>query len=209
MYQPDHFKEVRLEVLHELITAHPFGLLISTGADGIEANGLPFFIDRKAVPLGALRVHMARANDQWKNLSGQNVLVVFQGPHTYISPSLYPSKIETGKVVPTWNYVMVQARGVARVNHDSTWLGEQVETLTKKHEARQPTPWAVHDAPKPYIASQLRGIVGIEIQIQSLEGKWKVSQNRPIKDRRGVAEGLANENSEMSALVSAYGEAER
>lgn len=205
MYQPEHFKETRLEVLHNFITANPFGLLISAGIAGIEANGLPFLIGRTVGELGLLRVHMARANQQWKNLDAQNVLVVFQGAQNYVSPSLYQTKQETGKVVPTWNYLMVQARGIAKVHQDSEWLAAQVSSLTDKHEAKQPAPWSVEDAPESYIASQLRGIVGVEIQIETLEGKWKVSQNRSAEDRRGVADGLKNENPTMATLVRRYG----
>lgn len=199
MYQPQHFKEDRLEVLHALIKAHPFGLLISSGAEGLEANGVPFILDAVTAPFGLLRCHVARANSQWKNLNGQNVLVVFQGPQTYISPSLYETKRETGKVVPTWNYVMVQAKGVASVHQDHAWLSNQITALTQTHEAGRSAPWAVDDAPARYIESQMNGIVGIEIPITTIDGKWKVSQNRPEADRRGVAEGLADQ--EVAKLV--------
>ena len=207
MYQPPHFKETRLEVQHALINAHPFGLLISSGAEGLEANAVPFVLDTVAPSLGVLRTHVARANSHWKSLHGQNVLVVFQGPQTYISPSLYETKRETGKVVPTWNYVMVQVKGVASVHEDHAWLSAQIRALTNKHEAGRAAPWAVDDAPERYIESQMNGIVGIEIPITSIEGKWKVSQNRPEADRRGVAEGLSKEkpNLDMAGLVRLYG----
>ena len=199
MYQPAHFKEDRLEVQHALIKAHPFGLLISSSAEGLEANGVPFLVDAAPASLGILRTHVARVNSQWKNLDGQNVLVVFQGPQTYISPSLYETKRETGKVVPTWNYVMVQVKGVASVHEDHVWLSTQIRALTQTHEAGRSAPWAVDDAPERYIESQMNGIVGIEIPITSIEGKWKVSQNRPEADRRGVAEGLTDQ--EVAKLV--------
>ena len=210
MYQPQHFKEDRLDVLHALIKAHPFGLLISSGAVGIEANGVPFILDDVAAPFGVLRCHVARANGQWKGLNGQTVLMVFQGPQSYISPSLYQTKRETGKVVPTWNYVMVQAKGVASVHEDHTWLSSQIRALTQTHEAGRSAPWAVDDAPEGYIESQMNGIVGIEIPITSIEGKWKVSQNRPEADRRGVAEGLSKEKPgvDMAGLVRLYGSIE-
>jgi transcriptional regulator len=203
MYQPPHFIEDRLDVQHALIKAHPFGLLISVGADGPEANGLPFHLDEAAGPLGTLRVHMARANGQWRSIDGQKVLVVFQGPQAYISPSLYATKRETGKVVPTWNYCMVQAQGVARVHEDSLWLHRQIIALTKGHEETRITPWAVSDAPDNYIQSQIKGIVGIEIEISAISGKWKMSQNRPEADRRGVAEGL--DDPQVIDLVKQYG----
>ena len=205
MYQPPHHREDRLDVQHALIASHPFGLLISSGPEGLVANGLPFLLRREAGPLGMLAAHMARANEQWRTLDGQSVLVVFQGPQTYITPAFYETKRETGKVVPTWNYAMVQARGVARVHADPAWLDDQIDALTDRHEEKRPGPWAVEDAPRPYIESQLRGIVGVEIEIAAIEGKWKVSQNRPEADRRGVAEGLASAAPDMAALVRAYG----
>lgn len=205
MYQPPHHREDRIDVQHDLIAAHPFGLLISNGAGGLLANGLPFTLRRDQGQLGLLKAHIARSNEQWQGLDGQQVLVVFQGPLSYVSPSFYETKKETGKVVPTWNYAMVQARGVAHVHADPTWLGSQVNELTDRHEAGKPHPWAVSDAPESYVQSQLRGIVGIEIPITSIEGKWKVSQNRPEADRRGVAEGLAEANPAMASLVRSYG----
>ncbi|MFO1089656.1 MAG: FMN-binding negative transcriptional regulator [Hyphomicrobiales bacterium] len=205
MYQPAHHREDRLEVQHALIESHPFGLLVSVGPDGPLANGLPFILKRDAGPFGTLHAHMARANTQWQTLDGQRVLVVFQGPQTYVSPSFYETKRETGKVVPTWNYAMVQARGIARVHADAAWLDRQVEALTDEHETHRAHAWAVSDAPRPYIESQLRGIVGVEIEIAAIEGKWKVSQNRPEADRRGVAEGLAADAADMASLVREYG----
>jgi transcriptional regulator len=205
MYQPPHHREDRLDVQHTLIETHPFGLLISLGPEGLLANGLPFLLRRETGALGTLDAHMARANDQWRTLDGQSVLVVFQGPQTYITPAHYETKRETGKVVPTWNYAMVQARGVARVHADPEWLDGQIDALTRQHEAERPHPWAVDDAPRPYIESQMRGIVGLSIEIAAIEGKWKVSQNRPEADRRGVAEGLAAGVPDMAALVRDYG----
>ncbi|OYU19404.1 MAG: transcriptional regulator [Rhodobacteraceae bacterium PARR1] len=205
MYQPTQHREDRLSVQHDLIEAHPFGLLISTGAEGILANGLPFLLQRGSGDKGRLQAHIARANPQWAGLDGQEVLVVFQGPLTYVTPGFYETKRETGKVVPTWNYAMVQARGVARVQADTAWLDTQIAALTDRHEAAQAEPWEVSDAPRAYIEAQLRGIVGIEIDIRQLEGKWKVSQNRPEGDRLGVAQGLADAHPEMAALVRRYG----
>ena len=206
MYQPDQHREDRLEVQHDLIAAHPFGLLISAGGQGLLANGLPFHLDRQAAPLGRLRGHLARANPQWHDLDGQPVLVVFQGPLTYVSPGFYETKRETGKVVPTWNYAMVQVRGIARVLQDQAWLDAQVAALTDAMEAGQPHPWAVDDAPRPYVEAQLRGIVGVQIDIAGVEGKWKVSQNRPPADRLGVARGLEASHPDMAALVRKYGQ---
>ena len=205
MYQPPLHREDRLEVQHALIRSHPFGLLISTGPEGLLANGLPFLLQADGVPLGRLQVHLARANPQWQSLDGQQALVVFQGPLSYISPSFYETKKETGKVVPTWNYAMVQARGVARVIPDPAWLDAQIAAMTNGMEADRAQPWAVGDAPRDYVEMQMRAIVGVEIDITAIEGKWKVSQNRPEPDRRGVAEGLAETHPDMAALVHQFG----
>jgi transcriptional regulator len=206
MYQPTHHREDRLEVQHALIGTHPFGLLISMGPEGLLANGIPFILKREQGERGLLKAHIARANNQWQSLEGQQVLVVFQGPLSYVTPSFYETKRETGKVVPTWNYAMVQARGVARVHSDFSWLSTQINELTDHQETGRAHPWAVSDAPEPYIQSQLRGIIGIEIPIDAIEGKWKVSQNRPEADRRGVAQGLEEANPAMAALVRDYGQ---
>ncbi|PWJ85930.1 PaiB family negative transcriptional regulator [Pseudaminobacter salicylatoxidans] len=213
MYQPPHFVETRLDVLHALIRAHPLGLLISNGTeDGITANPVPFLLDAGSAPHGRLRAHMAKANGQWRQIAENPdapVLVVFQGVDTYVTPSWYETKRETGKVVPTWNYAMVQVRGRARVIDDASWLAGQVSELTTAHEADRAEPWAVTDAPETFVRSQLKGIIGLEIEIAEISGKWKVSQNRPVADRSGVAGGLDTEPSpqaeEMARLVRSYG----
>lgn len=204
MYQPPAFREDRPSVCFELIRAHPLGLLVTNGEDGPVANPIPFLVDEAAGPNGTLLAHLSRANDQWKGLDGATALVVFQGAEAYITPSWYETKRQTGKVVPTWNYAMVQARGVARVIDDRDWLRGQVERLTARQEAAETTPWQVNDAPPAFVDAQLKGIVGLTIEIASLSGKWKVSQNRPEADRRGVREGLAGRGGEaapMAALV--------
>ena len=193
MYEPPHFREDRLDVLHALIRAHPLGLLISNGSDGPIANQLPFLIDADVGPHGRLRAHLARANAHWTELAAHpqgKVLIVFQGADSYVTPSWYATKQETGKVVPTWNYVMVQVRGTPRVIEDAAWLRQQIGELTSIHESNRDKPWAVTDAPERFVEAQIKGIVGIEIDIAEIHGKWKVSQNRPVADRRGVAEGL-------------------
>lgn len=212
MYQPPHHREDRLDVLHALIRAHPLGMLISVGEDGSpEANVVPMLLDESRGGKGILKCHVARANPQWKMLAGNaNVLVVFQGAQSYITPSWYQTKAETGKVVPTWNYAMVQVRGNATVHDDRAWLGEQIRELTQSQEGEREKPWAVDDAPETFIDAQIRGIVGVEIDITSMEGKWKVSQNRPVADRIGVVQGLEAENAtpdapHMARLVKTYG----
>jgi transcriptional regulator len=200
MYEPPLHRKESLEAQHALIRSQPLGLLICNGPEGLEANTIPFLIDASASKLGTLRAHMARANKQWRSLGeADEALVVFQGPDRYISPNWYATKRETGKVVPTWNYVMVQARGKPRVIEDAEWLRAQIDELTRTHEGRRPTPWAVSDAPADFIAMQIKAIVGLEIEIAHIAGKWKVSQNRPAADREGVVAGLTAEG-EPTAL---------
>jgi transcriptional regulator len=210
MYQPPHFREDSLEVQHALIEAHPLGLLVTLGSAGLVANPIPFVLDASASPRGTLKAHLSRANGQWQGFDPDiEALVVFQGPETYITPSWYAAKREHGKVVPTWNYAIVQAYGRMRVIDDSEWLLRQITAMTDVQEAAQPEPWTVTDAPAPFVAAQLKGIVGIEIEITRIEGKWKVSQNRSEADRQGVAEGLrlaeGNASRQMADLVDARG----
>ncbi len=206
MYQPAHFREDRLEVQHALIHAHPLGLLITAGSGGLQANHIPFLVDTNGSKRGTLRAHLARANPQLGELAAvAECLAVFQGPQTYISPSLYPTKHEHGKVVPTWNYITVHAWGRPQVIDDTAWLRRQVDDLTVHQEGARPAPWYVSDAPEPYVASQLKGIVGIEIPIARIEGKWKVSQNRPAVDQAGVVAGLRGDAEIMAALVAERG----
>jgi transcriptional regulator len=197
MYLPAHFEESRPEVLHELIRARPFGLLVTQDADGdVAANSIPFVLDPDpAGGPGILRAHVARANTIWKSArTDRESLVVFQGPQGYVSPAWYPSKAEHGKAVPTWNYIMVQGRGVLRPIEDRAWLHAFVTRLTDRHEHGRPAPWAVSDAPTDYVESMLRAIVGLEIVLSSLFGKWKLSQNRSAADRDGVVRGLNAES---------------
>jgi len=205
MYLPEHNREDRLEVQHQLIESHPLGLLISTKAGRPVANAIPFLLDRERGTHGALLAHMARANSQWRDIDQQEVLVVFQSIEKYISPALLATKAETGKVVPTWNYAMVQVVGKARVHNDAVWLDRQVRSLTNHQERDQEQPWSVSDAPPNYIASQLRGIVGVEIEISAIQGKWKVGQDEPETDRRSISVRLRLSDSEMAQLVARYG----
>lgn len=206
MYQPPHFIETDRDTLHALIRAHPLGLLISATTDGPLADPVPMLLDAETGEHGRLRAHVARANPHWKLIAAQPevpVLVVFHGADSYITPSWYETKRETGKVVPTWNYATVQVKGRARIMDDATWLARQIRDLTASHESARAEPWAVEDAPERFIEAQLRGIVGIEIDILEIAGKWKVSQNRPEADRLGVADGLTD--AAMAGLVRSYG----
>jgi transcriptional regulator len=191
MYEPPLHRQDDLTAQHELIRQHPLGLLVSAGPQGLIANTIPFLIDPSAGKFGTLSAHMARANGQWRDLQGAGeALVVFQGADHYISPSWYETKRQTGRVVPTWNYVMVQARGAPRVIEDEAWLRRQITALTQAHEGGRAAPWAVGDAPEDFIATMVRQIVGLEIEIAEIHGKWKASQNRPAADRTGVVAGL-------------------
>jgi transcriptional regulator len=209
MYQPPHFREDDLAVQHALIRAHPLGLLVTFGSEGLEANLIPFVLDASSA-LGTLKAHLSRANPQWRNFDpDQEALVVFQGPETYITPSWYAAKREHGKVVPTWNYAIVQARGRLTIKDDPDWLLQQITAMTDMQEAPRPEPWTVSDAPAPFVAAQLKGIVGVEIEITRIEGKWKVNQNRAEADRLGVSAGLRlsqdDASHRMAALVDAHG----
>lgn len=207
MYRPALFREDRLEVLHEVIRRHPLATLITADSGGLMANLIPFTLVTEG-DKGTLRAHLAKANDQVQALrEGAEVLVQFQGPETYITPSWYASKREHGKVVPTWNFVFVQARGRPQVMEDPAWILAQVNELTTAQESTRAAPWKVSDAPEDFIASQLTALVGIEIPIERIEGKWKVSQNRPEADRQTVQEGLRTErgDEEMAQLVAHRG----
>jgi transcriptional regulator len=209
VYEPPLHRNENLPELHALIKERVFGLLISNGAEGLIANSVPFVLDTAASKLGVLKVHLARANPQWRDLQEQpDALVVFEGHDHYITPSWYATKQETGKVVPTWNYTMVQAKGRAKVMDDA-WLGQQIVELTQALEQRREQPWAVGDAPADFIAMQRRAIVGLEIEILDIRGKWKTSQNRNAADRAGVVSGLdalGDEDSRaMSGLVRETG----
>lgn len=201
MYTPSAFREDRPGVLRDLIRKHPLATLVTGGRDGLTANLVPFVLLTTAEG-DLLRAHMARANEQFASLrEGGEALVIFQGPEAYVSPTWYPSKKEHGKVVPTWNYVVVQAWGKPRVVEDRDWLLEQINMLTTAQEAGRRDPWTVADAPADYIDAQIRGIAGVEIPVSRIEGKWKASQNQPKANRRGVAQGLRESAADEMARI--------
>jgi transcriptional regulator len=193
MYRPAHFEENRTEVLHALMQAHPLAQLVTHGADGLDANPLPFELDTSAGPLGTLRAHVARANPVWQQTADAPVLVIFQAAQGYISPNWYPSKPEHHRHVPTWNYQVVHAHGRLRVMDDERFVRGLVGRLTREHEQRsqQPRPWRMGDSAPDFIDGMLKAIVGIEIEITRLVGKYKLGQNREARDRLGAADGLA------------------
>lgn len=207
MYRPPAFREENRETLHQMIAERTLGLLVTASAEGLLADPVPFLLDPEAGALGTLRAHLARANPQFAALSdAAECLVVFQGVDAYITPAWYETKRETGKVVPTWNYTAVHAWGKPRIVEDPAWLHAQITALTARMEGRRPEPWAVSDAPEEFIRGQMKGIFGLEIPIARIEGKWKVSQNRPEADRRGVVEGLRGDGAiAMAEIVAARG----
>lgn len=212
MYNPASFRHTDHEALAAFIHAHPLGLLVSGGDAGLQASSVPFLLYAGEGEHGVLRTHLARANAQWQALeSGAECLVIFHGAQGYVTPSWYPAKAEHHRVVPTWNYAMVQCRGTPRVVHDPAWLHRQVADITDAHErGRQAlAPWAVSDAPVDYVDTQVRAIVGIEIPVRWIEGKFKLSQNRSAEDRSGVRAGMANpddphHNPAVAALMESH-----
>ena len=202
MYIPTANEEKRVPVIHALIASNPLAALVTLGAAGLIASHIPMVLEDDGSPFGLLKGHVARSNAQWSDLAPTvDALAIFAGPQHYISPSWYPAKAEHGKVVPTWNYAVVHAYGPLKVIENAHWLRAHVERLTNIHEANSPVPWKVGDAPEEYVASMLRGIVGFELPIQRLEGKWKLSQTRSEKDRDGVAAGLQELNTSESLAM--------
>lgn len=207
MYLPDDFAETRTELLHGVIRSRPLGALVVPTAQGLEVNHLPFLVETDAAPFGRLVGHVARANPVWQTASAGEAVAIFQGPEGYITPSWYATKRETGKVVPTWNYVVVHAHGPLRFIDDVAWLHAHLQQLTERHEAPRPAPWKVTDAPEDFIDRLVGQIVGVELTVSRLLGKWKLSQNRSHADRQGVVDGLTDQGSDdaraLAALVRA------
>ena len=190
--------------MHALMVTRPLGTLVTLGTSGLFASHIPMLLEEDGSPFGVLKGHLSRANAQWRNfLPTVDALAIFAGHQHYISPTWYPETKEHGKEVPTWNYVVVHAYGPLKVIQDRHWLLTNVEKLTSVHESALPAPWKVSDAPDDYIQSQLNGIVGLELPIQRLEGKWKVSQNRTERERQGVRDGLAELNTPESLAMRA------
>jgi transcriptional regulator len=204
MYLPKQFEETRPEVLRALVKSHPLSTFVVVAGSEILANHIPLMLDPTQGEHGTLRGHVARSNPVWKHfVAGVEALAIFQGTDCYITPNWYASKKSDGKVVPTWDYTTVHAYGQPRAIEDPVWLLELVTQLTEVHESGSPAPWQVADAPADYIDKMLRSIVGIEMPIRRIQGKWKVSQNRPVGDRLGVVAGLESQPGDESAAMAA------
>ena len=197
MFVPKHFAETRVEVLHGLIRDRPFATVVANSADGLVANHLPFELVGNA-----LHGHVARGNELAR-LDGAEVLAIFRGPDGYVSPNWYPTKQETHREAPTWNYAVAHVHGRLKVVEDATWLRALLERLTDRHEASEPQPWHVGDAPADYVEKMLRAIVGVEIAIERIEGKFKLSQNHPERNRLGVIAGLRRRGGDGDAALAA------
>jgi transcriptional regulator len=202
MYIPTANEENRISVMHALIVSQPLGTLVTLGSSGLFASHIPMFLEDDGSQFGVLKGHISRANTQWRDfVPAVDALAIFAGHQHYISPNWYPGKKEHGKEVPTWNYAVVHAYGPLKVIDDERWLLTFLHRLTDIHEAGSPAPWNVGDAPADFIKSLLHGIIGLELPIQRLEGKWKVSQNRTEAERKGVMEGLSKLNTPESLAM--------
>ncbi len=191
MFIPSKFRQGNIEELISIMQKYSFAALVTQSETGIEATHLPMIVSSEPDKL-YLKAHIARANPIWESVAnGSNVLVIFNGPNCYISPNHYPTKKEAGKAVPTWNYVVVHVEGSISFIHNSEWIYDAIDTLTTTHEAELKEPWSISDAPDEYIQKILPAIVGIEIEITSMIGQWKLSQNQPVVNQRGVVEGLS------------------
>lgn len=201
MYTPPAFREEDVPTLHAAMRSAPLATLVTAGPEGPVGTPLPLFVDPDDGPFGTLHGHLARANPQWRAATTAG-LAIFMGPDAYVSPGWYATKRETGKVVPTWNYLAVHASGVVEFYEDADRLHAVVSRLTAIHEAGRAEPWRVEDAPESFVRAQLKGIVGLRMPIARLEGKRKMSQNRPAADRAGVAAGLAASEREGDRLAA-------
>jgi len=203
MFQPAIFQEDRLDIMQDLMRVHSFATLVSSATGELSADHVPLVLHDEESEMGVLRGHVAIGNPLFKQTDGAiDVLTIFQGPQTYITPSWYASKQEHGKVVPTWNYVVVHVRGTLTFQRDEAWLMRHLHDLTQQHESHRPDPWAVSDAPDDFVKRQLRGLIGFEIEIKNMDGTWKVSQNKNDADKAGVTSGLSKEPSSQAGEIS-------
>ena len=204
-YPSPSFREERVEVLHAAIRELAFGTLITNADDDFAVSHLPFEVDAQPAPGGTLLGHIARYNPQWRDVDDRGIpaLVIFQGPHAYVSPSWYPGKRDDPRQVPTWDYIAVHARGTLRVFHDGARLHDLLRRLVERNESSRADPWKITDAPSNYLREQMRHIVGLELRIEKLEGRYKLSQNRDAADQEGARAGLSRGNERERAVAEA------
>lgn len=202
MYLPAHFAAPDTHALQQLMRARPLATLVGHADGGLFANHLPLYFSGDA-GAGVLRGHVARANPLWRALDGRDVLAIFHGPDAYVSPTWYPAKAVTGKAVPTWNYAVAHVHGVLRAVDDAAWLRSLLDTVVAQHEAGMPSPWQIADAPADYIAAMIAAVVGIEIRVARLEGKWKASQNQSAENLTGVIQALHGSGDAGDAAMAA------
>ena len=203
MYIPEHFAMKDEDAIVKIIQSYPLGVLVTQTESGLDANHIPFELDRERSVLAA---HVARANPVWEQCQqGAEVLVIFRGSESYISPNWYPTKHETHRLVPTWNYEVVHVHGRLTVQDHDKFVRGVVARLTRVHEAGEPRPWKMGDSAPAFIDGMLKAIVGIELQISQIEGKWKMSQNRSAADRQGVIRGMGDQtDAHHNAALGAY-----
>ncbi|TXM07436.1 FMN-binding negative transcriptional regulator [Vibrio parahaemolyticus] len=203
MYIPAKFKQKNIEELVAIMQQYPFATLVANSSDGIEVTHLPVLLEQSDGEL-VLKAHVAKANKIWEKVeSDSDIIVIFNGPNCYISPNYYPTKAENGKAVPTWNYVVVHAKGKVSYSHNSEWIYSVIDKLTTEHESTLDNPWSVADAPEGFIDKMLPAIVGLEIKISSITGKWKLSQNQPEVNKQGVIRGLDALGDDTSTTMAA------
>jgi len=202
MYCPAHFHEDRAHVLIDLIERHPFAAVIRLGEAGLIADHIPLMYDEAEGAAGKIIGHVASSNPLWQVQPGQEHLIIFQGPSAYISPNWYPTKMESGKAVPTWNYAVVHVYATLTASRDPLDIVSMLNKLTDHHEATQPDPWRLSDAPEDFIDRQTSRIVCIEFAIKHMHGKWKVSQNQPVQNRYGVINGLQGKGDDAASIAS-------
>ena len=208
MFMPEHFRVEDVAEMHALMRAHPFAALVSMTPSGLYGTHLPTVLKEEG-PCGTIECHLARANPHWKDLAkGEEAMMIFQGADGYITPNWYATKAQTGKAVPTWNYAIVHAYGRPAIMNDKDWLKRHVTELSDQQERTEAHPWKVADAPETYVDVMLRGIVGFRFEITRLEGKWKMSQNREMRDRVTTADGLErrgrNEHAQVAEVIRAH-----
>ncbi len=204
MYCPSHFEENRIEVLKTHIRRFPLATLVTINNGELNANHIPMLLCDSDTSLGVLQAHIPRANPLWQSMIDNQALAIFQGANSYISPNWYPTKHEHGKVVPTWNYITVHVRGNLRIIEDKRWLEWHLDRLTNTHEGTQTRPWKLSDAPAEFTDRLIQNLIGLELEITSINGKWKISQNQPSDNQAGVIEALKSQSDPMSAVMQDY-----